>query len=152
MGRYNTFSGRIRSYGGAGDKAVKQGTVSAGSAILSVVASFDPTTATGSPATLATLPAGAIPLGAQSFGGATGGTNPTVDIGTASALAGIANELDADGTTSLTGTGALVGSALASDTAVTGTVGASAATGGSTTVAIWYVMQDETSGGDASGV
>ena len=106
----------------------------------SLVASFDPTSV--SQIALGTLPAGAIPLGIDSLGGATGGTNPTVDVGTAGDDDGFANELDADGI-AFNDTGALTGIELTVDTVVYGKVGASAATGGTTTVVINYVMNDD---------
>lgn len=102
-------------------------------------ASFDPTSATQ--VLLGTYPKGSIPLSITSLGGATGGTNPTVDIGTVADNDGFANELDADGFAENAGTGALTGVALTTDTAVYGKVGASAATGGTTTVLIRYTME-----------
>ena len=42
------------------------------------------------------LPAGAIPISIMTIGGATGGTNPTVDIGTSADDDGLFNEVDAD--------------------------------------------------------
>lgn len=101
-------------------------------------ASFDPTSA--SQISLGTLPKNARILDVVSFGGATGGTNPTVDIGTSGDDDGLANELAADGFDS--GTGALSGTLLAADTEVFGKVGASAATGGTVTVNVRFVMQD----------
>lgn len=89
------------------------------------------------------LPKGAIPLGVRSLGGATGGTNPTVDVGTSGDPDGFANELDADGVTGETNTGALLGIALTADTAIYAGVGASAATGGDTVVIVVYVMDDD---------
>ncbi|MBA4754560.1 MAG: hypothetical protein H2050_07000 [Sphingobium sp.] len=112
----------------------------AGVPVLVMKASFDPTSATQ--ILLGTLPAGSIPLGVQSLGGATGGTNPTVDIGTVASNAGIANEADADTLTLTYATGALTGVALTVDTPIYGKVGASAATGGTTTVLISYIFND----------
>ncbi len=112
----------------------------AGVPVLVMKASFDPTSATQ--ILLGTLPAGSIPLGVQSLGGATGGTNPTVDIGTVASNAGIANEVDADTLTLTYATGALTGVALTVDTPIYGKVGASAATGGTTTVLISYIFND----------
>jgi len=103
-------------------------------------ASFDPTSATQ--ILLGSLPAGSIPLGVLSLGGATGGTNPTVDIGTAGSNQGIANEVDADTLTLTPTTGALTGIALTADTAIYGKVGASAATGGTTTILLNYIFDD----------
>ena len=69
--------------------------------------SFDPTetsatnvrigTSSSSGETLV-LPAGAIPIttAIMTIGGATGGTNPTVDIGTSADDDGLFNEVDAD--------------------------------------------------------
>lgn len=105
--------------------------------ILSFVSSFDPTS-TGQ-VSLGVLPNGARPLGIDSFGGATGGTNPTVDIGTSVDPDGFANELDADDV-AFNDSGALTGVLLTTDTEVFGIVGAAAATGGTTTVLIKYVM------------
>lgn len=112
----------------------------AGVPVLVMKASFDPTSATQ--ILLGTLPAGSIPLGVQSLGGATGGTNPTVDIGTVASNAGIANEAGADTLTLTYATGALTGVALTVDTPIYGKVGASAATGGTTTVLISYIFND----------
>ena len=112
----------------------------AGVPVLVMKASFDPPSATQ--ILLGTLPAGSIPLGVQSLGGATGGTNPTVDIGTVASNAGIANEADADTLTLTYATGALTGVALTVDTPIYGKVGASAATGGTTTVLISYIFND----------
>ncbi len=105
-------------------------------------ASFDPTSS--SQIELFTMPAGAVPLIAVSYGGSTGGTNPTVDIGTADDDDGIANELAADGAvaTSISASGALMNVQLTADTAIFGKVGASAATGGTTSVAVTYIMED----------
>ena len=88
----------------------------AGVPVLVMKASFDPTSATQ--ILLGTLPAGSIPLGVQSLGGATGGTNPTVDIGTVASNAGIANEADADTLTLTYATGALTGVPLTVDTPI----------------------------------
>ena len=101
-------------------------------------ASFDPTSS--SQISLGTLPANARLLDVVSFGGSTGGTNPTVDVGTAADDDGLANELAADGFAS--GTGALSGNLLTVDTEIFGKVGASAATGGTVTVNVRFVMQD----------
>lgn len=126
-----TFTGTVRS----GPKSA-----SAGSVMLTLKGSFDPTSATQ--IKLFTLPKGAIPLGVLSLGGATGGTNPTVDVGTVADADGFANEVDADGVTMTAAVGALTGVLLTTDTAVYGQVGSSAATGGTVTVLLTYVMSD----------
>ncbi len=103
--------------------------------------SFDPTAASATVSK--TLPIGAIPLGVRSLGGATGGTNPTVDVGTVGSSAGFANELDADDVTGETNTGVLLGIELTANTIVFAGVGASAATGGTSTVILDYIMADD---------
>lgn len=128
-----SFRGYLRQYGSAGKTADQAVLVAA------LKGSFDPTSATQ--VELFTLPKGAIPLGVDSLGGATGGTNPTVDVGTSGDDDGFANELDADGV-SFDGSGALTGVELTADTVVYGKVGASAATGGTTTIVMKYIMAD----------
>lgn len=110
---------------------------SVGTPVLTMQGSFDPTSATQ--IELFTLPANCVPLRVMSLGGATGGTNPTVDIGTTGDNDGFADELDADGV-AFDDTGALTAVKLTADTIVYGKVGASAATGGTTTVIMEYVM------------
>lgn len=129
------FAGGVAAGGG------DTGATTAG-AINALVASFDPTSS--SQVSLGYLPAHARVLDVISYGGATGGTNPTVDVGTDDDDA-LANELDADGVSSAVAagtTGADIGTVLstAGVTQVFGKVGASAATGGTTTVAILYVI------------
>lgn len=105
-------------------------------------ASFDPTSATQ--VLLGTLPIGARVIDVRSWGGATGGTNPTVDVGTVADDDGFANELDADGNSSgfAAGTlGVLANTSLTVPTPVYGKVGASAATGGTTTVQIHFITE-----------
>lgn len=129
-----TFRNRIRNAGASRTSV-------AGVPVLVAKARFNPTSATQ--IKLFTLPAGAIPLGVQSLGGATGGVSPTVDIGTLAASAGFANELDADTLTLTGGTGTLTGVELTADTDVYGVVGASAATGGTTTILFNYIFNDD---------
>lgn len=106
------------------------------------VFAFDPTAA--SAATGKILPKGAIPIWVSNIdGGATGGTTPTVDIGTSGDPDGFANELAADALSSPVVTGALLGVELTADTEIHAGVGASAATGGTVTVAVYYVMADD---------
>lgn len=114
------------------------------SAVMALHASFDPTSA--SQVELGELPAGATPIDVVGLGGATGGTNPTVDIGTSGDADGFANELDCDAAISYasvaTTLGALIGTQLTSKTTVYGNVGASAATGGTVKVLILYIVED----------
>jgi hypothetical protein len=106
-----------------------------------LVASFDPTSSTQ--ILLGTLPIGSIVTDVVSFGGGTGGTSPTVDIGTAGTTDGFANELRADtikGAVAAGVGGTLLGTQLTAATPVYGKVGASAATGGTTKVGIRFVV------------
>ena len=119
----------------------KSGLTKAG-AIFALRGSFDPTSS--SQVSLGVIPKNAVVVDVISYGGATGGTNPTVDIGT-SDEDGLANELDADGVSSAVAAGtagALINTVLSSDTTVYGKVGGSAATGGTTSVAVLYTVTD----------
>ena len=120
-----TFSGVIRSG--------KPGSI--GNISLNAPISFDPTQATA--ATGFILPAGSVVTGISSLGGATGGTTPTVDVGTLATSDLYGPELDADTAVAGTvGAGAFI--PLTADTEIYAGVGASAATGGTTTVVIHY--------------
>lgn len=97
------------------------------------------------------LPKGARVIGVQNLsGGATGGTNPTIDVGTSADADGFADELDADAVTVISGTGAQIGDELTADTEVYAGVGGSAATGGSVAVAVYYIMADDGSKGSGT--
>lgn len=110
--------------------------------LLALTFSFDPTQSSAGVGKV--LPKGAIPLSVANLnGGATGGTNPTVDIGTSGDSDGFSNELDADGATAPVITGALLGAELTEDTEIYAGVGASAATGGSVTAMINFIMADD---------
>ena len=128
----STFSGPLR----AGPK----GTASAGTVKLTLTIAFDPTQASAASGFI--LPKGAMITGVTSLGGATGGTNPTVDIGISGATDSIANEVDADtaGVAATLGANGFV--ELAADTPIWVGVGASAATGGTTSVLIEYIQVD----------
>ena len=136
-----SFQGIVRSYGGG-----IKGTHTPVPVTQSVQISFDPTQSSatnvrvGTSATSGetlTLPAGAIPISITVIGGSTGGTNPTVDIGTSADDDGLFNEVDAV----VGANGALaVAGGLAADATVTGKVGSSAATGGTFTGILTYVM------------
>lgn len=134
MARTST-TGYIRQYGN---------NKSATPAVLPAVIqfSFDPTAASASVSKV--LPIGAIPLFVQNIdGGATGGTNPTVDIGILGNTNGFADELDADAKGGLVSGGALMGVELTTDTTIQAGVGASAATGGTVTIGLYYIMADD---------
>jgi len=110
-----------------------------GEVAITKFATFDPTAA---PQDLFTLPKGARVIDVISYGGATGGVSPTVDIGITGAGASLANELPADAAqtsavVSATG-GPGLGAVQVADTFVVAGVGASAATGGTQTVAVVY--------------
>ncbi len=111
---------------------------------LSFAATFDPTSA--SQVLLGYLPAGAIPIDVLSYGGATGGSNPTILVGTSGTANGYATALDADAagasTVAAGVAGTLLGTQVTAETAVYGKVGSSAATGGKSKVRIVYVMGD----------
>lgn len=106
--------------------------------------SFDPTSS--AQILLGTLPAGAVPIDIIGFGGATGGTNPTVDIGTVASSALLANELDADAAGTSAVAQATIGTGkntqLTAATPIYGKVGASAATGGTFAGAILFVVEN----------
>ena len=129
------------------EKGNRQASPSVGLRFLQ--ATIDPTDA--SVGTGVVLPAGAIPLFVQTInGGATGGTNPTVDVGTLADPDGFANELDADAMTGMINTGALLGAPLTVNTEIHAGVGASAATGGSVTFGVYFVMNDDQKDGRAT--
>lgn len=149
-----TFQGIVRSYGGGG-----KGTVTPGVMVESVQFACDPT-ATGatnvrigtssSTGNTLTIPAGAIIMSVQTIQAATGGTNPTIDIGTSADNDGIFNELPVDVAGEITGAnGALcVAGGLVDNATVQAKVGASAATGGTFVGLMTYAMADN--GAEAS--
>jgi hypothetical protein len=146
----NTFQGLMRSYGGA----AKESGVTPSPLTMAVVISFDPTSASATAVRIGTssstgrfftLPAGAVPLYLLSLGGATGGTNPTVDIGSSGTPDGFFNEADADTKGTLNGANGslVVGTGIAAQTQVFGRVGASAASGGTFTGVFVYTMYND---------
>ena len=143
-----TFQGIVRSNGGAG-----KGNATPSVVTLSEVISFDPTAASATNVRIGSssssgetlvLPEGAVPVSFMTIGGATGGTNPTVDIGSSADDDGFFNEADADTKGALKGAdGALVvAGGISAATTVTGKVGASAATGGTVTGVFTYTVVD----------
>lgn len=133
----NTFQAVVRS-------GPKGHGVNAGSVVLALPISFDPTAASADSGIV--IPKGAIVLGFQHDGGATGGTNPTFDIGTSSDADAFINEGDADAAGYVAVNGAEANTAVSEDTAVYVGVGASAATGGTVAGMLLYVREDSTSG------
>ena len=143
-----TFQGIVRSNGGAG-----KGNATPSVVTLSEVISFDPTAASATNVRIGSssssgetfvLPEGAVPVSFMTIGGATGGTNPTVDIGSSADDDGFFNEVDCDTKGALKGAdGALVvAGGISAATTVTGKVGASAATGGTITGVFTYTVVD----------
>lgn len=108
-----------------------------GTALMALYASFDPTSA--SQVLLGALPVGAVPVAIQSFGGGTGGSSPTVKVGTSTDDDAFGASVDADTLTALVASGAGYGVATTAVTSVYGKVGSSVATGGTTRVALYYV-------------
>lgn len=137
MGKRSTFTGYIRQRGA--------GVGTPGVTLNYLKCAVDPTQVVGSMAVKKYLPKGAIPLHVITLGGATGGVTPTIDVALAGGAAGgLANELDADtlSAAQVTG-GASLGVELAADTEIHAGVGASAATGGTTTFLVGYIMVDD---------
>lgn len=141
-----TFSGVVRSYGGGA-----KGTHTPGVMVQSVQFSCDPTATSAANVKIGTsssagedlvLPAGAVVMSVQCIVAGTGGTNPTIDLGTSADTDGLFNELPVDVKGEITGaTGALcVGDGLAADATVQAIKGASAATGGTFTGIMTYAM------------
>ena len=144
MANRTTFTGIVRSNGGDNKRETY-----AGSMLMAAQFYFDPTAAQGTDVQVSStdtrkvvLPENSVITGITFNGDATGGTNPTVDIGTSADDDGLFNEVDADGTGTLKGAdGALaVAGGLAADATVTGKVGSSAATGGTFTGILTYAM------------
>lgn len=121
--------------------------VYAGTTLLVAVVDVDPTIA--SAGTGVVLPKGAIIVNTIGNGGATGGTDPTLNIGNATTANAYANEMDADGITDALGngnSGAEVLTPLTEDTEIYAGVGSSAATGGTVNATILYYRQDPLNG------
>lgn len=115
--------------------------------VSALLCEVDPTAANGD--TGKVLPKGATPLAIQSLGGATGGSSPTVDVGIEGNGDYFHDELDADtlgGPIALNGDGK--GLELAAPTPVYAGVGASAATGGTTSFVIWYLISSADGAGE----
>jgi len=114
------------------------------SATWQLRASFDPTSSTQ--ILLGYVPNNARIIDVVSEGGGTGGTNPTVDIGTSGTSDAFANELKADGYSSAMAAGKCgtsIGTLLTGGpTAIYGKVGASAASGGTTAVRVVYTTEE----------
>ena len=144
----STFQGIVRTNGGA-----RKGESTPGVVAISEVVAFNPVGAAanvkvGTSHTTGEnfiLPDNAVPISFLTIGGATGGTNPTVDIGTAADPDGFFNEVDADTKGSLVGAaGALVvGAGISGPVQVTANQGSSAAPGGTTVGVFTYTIADD---------
>mgnify|MGYP003135406430 FL=1 len=144
----STFQGIVRTNGGAGKGNSTPGVVS-----ISAVVAFNPVGAAanvkvGTSHTTGEnfiLPDNAVPISFLTIGGATGGTNPTVNIGTAADPDGFFVNADADTKGSLAGaSGALVvGAGISGPVQVTANQGSSAATGGTTVGVFTYTIADD---------
>lgn len=146
MGTRSTITGYWRQRGNANNtNRPPVGPTPAVGIMATVAITFDPTQAAGT-ATGITLPKGAIPTFAViTNAGATGGIDPTVDVGlTDGNVDGLIAEGDADtASTALLTTGTELGVALTADTEITAGVGASAATGGTVTARVFFYMDDD---------
>lgn len=141
MGKRTTFAGYIRQRAMGNPSGNGKGTPGTFKTFVQV--SLDPTAALAGTGVF--LPAGAIPLGVTTLGGATGGASPTVDVSLAGGAAGgLANELPADAADAVeVQTGAELGAVLTADTEIEAGVGASAATGGTATLLVSYLVADD---------
>ena len=144
----STFQGIVRTNGGA-----RKGESTPGVVAISEVVAFNPVGAAanvkvGTSHTTGEnfiLPDNAVPVSFMTIGGATGGTNPTVNIGTAADPDGFFVNADADTKGSLANaTGALVvGAGISGPVQVTANQGSSAATGGTTVGVFTYTIADD---------
>ena len=140
MAKNSTTQAVIRS----GPKSSAGSLGHAGSAILGLPVSLNPAAASAS--TGMVIPEGCIVLGFQHDGGATGGTNPTFDMGTSGDPDGYINEGDADASGFVAVNGALANTATTAPTTIYAGVGSSAATGGTISGYLLYVRVDSTGG------
>ena len=144
----STFQGIVRTNGGA-----RKGESTPGVVAISEVVAFNPVGAAanvkvGTSHTTGEnfiLPDNAVPISFLTIGGATGGTNPNVNIGTAAAPDGFFVNADADTKGSLAGAGGalVVGAGISGPVQVTANQGSSAATGGTTVGVFTYTIADD---------
>lgn len=136
----STTQANIRS----GPKSAAGALGHTGSVVLGLPISFNPAAAAAD--TGINLPEGAIVLGFTADGGATGGTSPTYIIGTSGDTNAYitGGSADAAGYTGVDGVNANVPTTAA--TPIYAGVGASAATGGTVTGILSYIMNDSQAG------
>ena len=136
----NTFQGVLRSLGGS-----ERGGATPAVVVHSLKCTVDPTAASAGIGKY--LPSGARVINVIGLGGATGGTNPTIDVGWSDDADGFANELDCDAAftdaVQATTGGADLGVKMTAVTEIYAGVGASAATGGTTTFLVNFVVDDD---------
>jgi len=133
----NTTKAVLRSKGGSS-------VATPAPTVLSLKVTVDPTAS--SAGTGKYLPANAVPINVLGAGGSTGGTNPTIDVGVSGDGDAFANELVSDAfsdAVQATTGGASLGVKLTADTEIYAGVGASAATGGTTTFYVMFIMDDD---------
>ena len=161
MANKTTFTGFVRSNGGDNTR-----TTYAGSVPMQAQFYFVPTAVAGTDVQVSAtdtrkviLPKNAVITGITHSGGATGGTNPTIDIGYTDFdggtnfvdIDGLINEGNADGGIETiwggdTGSGASLGNLALPATEIikiVGGKGSSAATGGTITGIIYYYVKDD---------
>lgn len=138
MGSGPTYHGPVRS-------GPRSANPNAGVCLMCMEFEFDPTQAAGT-GTGYYLPSNVIPVDVICDGGATGGVNPTVDIGLTGDSDGLSNEQDADAATSAVAAGvggALIHVLTTSEKEILAGVGASAATGGTVKCMVLYIQHDD---------
>lgn len=136
--RTTRFPGGLSVGGGPGNN---RATSASTQNVMSLT--FDPTAA--SQVLIGTLPINARVQNIVSWGGATGGASPTVDIGTLGVNQAFAAALRSDVKTNAfaAGTlGAMANTTLTTATPVYGKVGASAPTGGAVQIDIYFTIID----------
>jgi len=157
-----TFTGIVRSNGGDNTRETYAGSVQ-----LAAQFYFDPTAAAGTDVQVSStdtrkvvLPKNAVVTGIAFNGDATGGTDPTIDMGYTDYdggtnfvdIDGLLNEADADAGAVVTVWGGDstsgaslgdVGTPMSERVKIVGGQGASAATGGTITGIIYYYVKDD---------
>jgi len=136
----STTQANIRS----GPKSTAGASGHTGSVVLALPISFDPAAAAAD--TGINLPASCIVVGFAHDGGGTGGTNPTLIVGTSADTNGYITAAAADAAGLAGIDGALANTATTAATAIYAGVGTSAATGGTVTGNILYKFVDSASG------
>ncbi len=151
MGKRSTITGYWRQRGATNSSSSRLGGPTPAVLLACTPAiTFDPTLANTTLVADRFLPEGAIPSHAViTNAGGTGGIAPTVDVGLVGTVDALIAEGDADtASAALLTSGTALGTPLAADTQITAGVGASAATGGTVTVRVFFYMNDDASLGN----